>query len=66
MSEPEKHKKPMSSSHERLVKGYLRPSLAPKFEKYVQDHEMSVSEALNEAVRKLVEPMPPQSNISAR
>lgn len=56
----------MSSSHDRMVKGYLRPSLAPKFEKYVQDHEMTMSEALNEAVRKLVEPMPPQPNIAPK
>jgi hypothetical protein len=61
MSE-EKNKKPMSSSHERLVKGYLRPCLAPKFEKYIQDHEMGMSEAINEAVRKLVEP-PTKQNI---
>lgn len=58
MSEPEKNKKPMSSSHERLVKGYLRPGLAPKFEQYVQEHAVSVSEALNDAVKMLVDQRP--------
>jgi metal-responsive CopG/Arc/MetJ family transcriptional regulator len=59
MSE-EINKKPASSSNERQVVGYLRPSLAVKFEKYVQNKGCSKSEAINDAVQKLLEPMGPQ------
>lgn len=64
MSDPTKSTK--SSSKERQVLGYLRPSLYAKFEKYIETHGGSKSEAINDAVRKLVDPMPPQGNITPK
>lgn len=61
MSEGKNNK--MRSVDTRQVVGYLRPSLYAKFEKYIEAHGGSKSEAINDAVRKLVEPMPPQQKI---
>lgn len=61
MDQPIKTKK--SSSHDREVTAYLRPAVYAKLEKYVETHGGSKSEAINDAIRKLVEPMPSQSGI---
>jgi hypothetical protein len=47
-------KKTISSSKERQVLGYLKPGLDVKFKQYVQEKDVSISEALNDAVRLLV------------
>jgi hypothetical protein len=47
-------KKNISSSKERQVLGYLKPGLDVKFKQYVQEKDVSISEALNDAVRLLV------------
>jgi metal-responsive CopG/Arc/MetJ family transcriptional regulator len=59
MSDAEK-KTQRSSSFDRRVIGYLSPSVAAKFERYVQEKGVGKSEAINDAIRKLVEPMAPQ------
>jgi len=61
-----KNKKPVSSSKERAVFAYLRPSIYAKFEKYIERHGGSKSEAINEAIRRMVEPMSPQEKISPK
>lgn len=42
-------------SKDRAVTGYLSPSLAPKFERFIQTTGISKSEALNDAVRLLLQ-----------
>lgn len=39
----------------RRVVGYLKPSIASKFRAYIQGKNITQSEALNEAVRILIE-----------
>ena len=43
-----------SSTHERKIYAYLRPSLYNKFNAYVVTNKLGKSEAINEAVRLLV------------
>ncbi len=62
MSEPEK-KSQNSSSFDRRVVAYLRPSIAAKFEKYLEEKGVGQSEAINDAIRKMVEPMSPGQKI---
>lgn len=47
-------KKKISSSHERLWSGYLRPGVHDKLLEYVKQTGSSKSEALNEAAKLLV------------
>src|SRR6516164_4378598 len=63
MSESKNTKPVQSSSHDRRVVGYLRPCIAAKFERYLTEKGVNMSEAVNDAVQKLVEPMPPQQSI---
>ncbi len=50
------YKKAINSiSHNRAIKGYLKPNLAVRFEKYINDHDVNVSTAINRAVRLLVD-----------
>lgn len=63
MEQPIKSKN-LRSVDQRQVVGYLRPCLYAKFEKYIETHGGSKSEAINDAVRKLVDPMPPQKKTS--
>lgn len=65
MSDTEK-KTQNSSSFERRVVGYLRPCVAAKFEKYVAEHGGSKSEHINDAISRLVEPMPSQQRVSPK
>lgn len=64
MSDPSNKKQ--RSADQRQVVGYLRPCLYVKFEKYIEAHGGSKSEAINDAVRKLVDPMPPQQRIEPK
>lgn len=48
----------MSSSHERQIKGYLKPSQHSFIQKYINLYDMSESEAVNQAVKALQESMP--------
>ena len=48
----------MSSSHERQIKGYLKPSQHSFMQKYISLYEMSESQAVNQAVKALQESMP--------
>ena len=48
----------MSSSHERAVKGYLKPSMHNFIKKYADTYEMSESAALNQAVKALHDTIP--------
>ena len=48
----------MSSSHERQVKGYLKPSQHNFIQKYIQVYEMSESQAINQAVKALQDTIP--------
>jgi hypothetical protein len=48
-------KKVVSSSHERVVKGYLRPALKTKFENYIKVTGITKSEAINEGIRLLID-----------
>jgi hypothetical protein len=59
----DKPKNMKSSSHKREVTAYLRPAIYSKLEKYIETHGGSKSEAINDAICKLVEPMPPQDKI---
>ena len=49
----------MSVSNERRVVGYLKPQRHLFIAKYAALNEISASQALNEAVKKLQETMPP-------
>lgn len=44
-----------SVSHTREVKGYLKPSPHKFITDYVRQHEITTSQAINEAVRALQE-----------
>lgn len=48
----------MSSSHERSVKGYLKPSQHSFFTKYVEVYGMTESQAVNQAVKALQDALP--------
>lgn len=50
----------MSVSHERKVVGYLKPQRHLFIEKYAALNEISASQALNDAVKRLQETMPPE------
>lgn len=48
----------MSSSHERQVKGYLKPCLHKFITNYAEAYEMSESKAINQAVKALQDTIP--------
>jgi len=48
----------MSSSHERAVKGYLKPSMHSFIKKYADTYEMSESAAINQAAKALYDTIP--------
>ena len=48
----------MSSSHDRVVKGYLKPILHKFITKYSEVYEVSESQAINQAVKALHDTMP--------
>lgn len=48
----------MSTSHERQVKGYLKPSQHNFIVKYSEVYGMSESQAINQAVKALQDTIP--------
>ena len=48
----------MSTSHQRQVKGYLKPSLHTFITNYAEAYEMSESKAINQAVKALQDAIP--------
>ena len=48
-------KKIVSSSHERMVKSYLRPAIKIKFDNYIKATGITKSEAINEALKQYID-----------